>query len=136
MRDKKKGETRRETKKNREMRCKTKKNGKTRPGQKKMGRQDARQKNGETRCETEKNGETSQETIKKMGRRDTIQKEKVAQRHQMVSGSLALLFFLLGFHGGRQGSGPDRGGSPVEWGDFPSVRLSVRPSVPPSGPST
>ena len=27
----------------------------------------------------------------------------------MVSGSLALLYFLLGFHGGRQGSGPDRG---------------------------
>ena len=42
---------------------------------------------------------------------------KVAQRHQMVSGSLALLYFLLGFHGGRQGSGPDRG-------DFPSVRPS------------
>ena len=33
----------------------------------------------------------------------------------MVSGSLALLYFLLGFHGGRQGSGPDRGRSPVEW---------------------
>ena len=49
----------------------------------------------------------------------------------MVSGSLALLYFLLGFHGGRQGSGPDRGRSPVEWGDFPSVRPSVRPSVPP-----
>ena len=28
-------------------------------------------------------------------------------------------------------SGPDRGRSPVEWGDFPSVCLSVRPSVPP-----
>ena len=38
----------------------------------------------------------------------------------MVSGSLALLYFLLGFHGDRQGSGPDRGRSPVEWGDFPS----------------
>ena len=41
----------------------------------------------------------------------------------MDSGSLALLYFLLGFHGGRQGSSPDRGRSPVEWGDFPSVRL-------------
>ena len=41
-------------------------------------------------------------------------KKEVAQRHQMVSGSLALLYFLLGFHGGRQGSGPDRGQSPVE----------------------
>ena len=40
----------------------------------------------------------------------------------MVSGSLALLCFLLGFHGGRQGSSPDKGQSPVEWGDFPSVR--------------
>ena len=48
----------------------------------------------------------------------------------MVSGSLALLYFLLGFHGGRQGSGPDRGRSPVEWGDFPSVRPSVRPFPP------
>ena len=49
----------------------------------------------------------------------------------MVSGSLALLYFFLGFHGGRQGSGPDRGQSPVEWGDFPSVCLSVRLSIRP-----
>ena len=46
---------------------------------------------------------------------------------------LAMLSFL--------GSGPDRGRSPVEWGDFPSVCLyvcsSVRLSVrPPSGPSS
>ena len=27
------------------------------------------------------------------------------------------------------GSGPDRGRSPVEWGDFPYVRPSIRPSV-------
>ena len=47
----------------------------------------------------------------------------------MVSGSLALLYFLLGFHGGRQGSGPNRGQSPVEWGDFPYVRTSVRPYI-------
>ena len=46
----------------------------------------------------------------------------------MVSGSLALLYFLLGFHGGRQGSGPNRGQSPVEWGDL-YVRTSVRLSV-------
>ena len=51
----------------------------------------------------------------------------------MVSGSLALLYFLLGFHGGRQGSGPDRGRSPVERGDFLSVHLSVRPRPPPLG---
>ena len=32
------------------------------------------------------------------------------------------------------GSGPDRGRSPVEWGEIPSVRPSVRPSIrPPSG---
>ena len=55
--------------------------------------------------------------------------KKVAQRHQMVSGSLALPYFLLGFHGGKQGSGPDRGQSPVEWGDFPFVRPSICPSV-------
>ena len=48
----------------------------------------------------------------------------------MVSGSLALLYFLFGFHGGRQGSGPDRGQSPVEWGDFPFVRPSVHPPPP------
>ena len=47
----------------------------------------------------------------------------------MVSGSLALLYFLFGFHGGRQGSGPNRGRSPVEWGDFPSVRTYVCTSV-------
>ena len=52
----------------------------------------------------------------------------------MVSGSLALLYFLFGFHRGRQGSGPDRGRSPVEWGDFPSVRTFIRPSVRPSPP--
>ena len=44
----------------------------------------------------------------------------------MVSSSLALLYFLLNLHGGRQGSGPDRGQSPVEWGDF----LSVHPPLP------
>ena len=42
----------------------------------------------------------------------------------MVSGSLALLYFLHGFHGGRQGSGPDRGQSPVEWPGW----LGLRPS--------
>ena len=57
----------------------------------------------------------------------------VAQRHQMVSGSLALLFFYLGmrftwFLEGKQGSGPNRGQSPVEWGDFPS-HVFICPSV-------
>ena len=46
----------------------------------------------------------------------------------MVIGSLALLYFLLSFHGGRQGSGPDRGRSPVEWGDYPLVSTYVCPS--------
>ena len=49
----------------------------------------------------------------------------------MDSGSLTLLYFLLGFHGGRQGSGPNRGQSPIELGDFPSVRLSIHLSVRP-----
>ena len=52
----------------------------------------------------------------------------------MASGSLALLYFLLGFHGGRQGAVPDRGQSPVECGDFLYVRPSVRPSVWLNGP--
>ena len=34
------------------------------------------------------------------------------------------------------GSEPDRGRSPVEWGDFLFVRLFVHPSVSPSGPSS
>ena len=57
----------------------------------------------------------------------------------------ALFSFILSF----LGSGPDRGQSPVKWGDFLpvclSVRLSIHPSVhlfvclsvhlsPPSGP--
>ena len=54
----------------------------------------------------------------------------------MVIGSLALLYFLLNFHGGRQGSGPDRGRSPVELGDFLFVCASIRLSVPLSGPSS
>ena len=41
-----------------------------------------------------------------------------------VSGSLALLYFLLGFHGGRLGSGPDKRQCPVEW------RFSDRTSPP------
>ena len=52
----------------------------------------------------------------------------------MVSGSLALLYgFFLKFSSQlfqwKQGSGPGRGQSPVEWGDFPSIRLSVRLSI-------
>ena len=52
----------------------------------------------------------------------------------MVRGCLALLYFLLGFHGGRHASGPNRGQSPVEWGDFSSVCPFVCPFVrPPLG---
>ena len=43
----------------------------------------------------------------------------------MVSGSLAMLYFFIGFHGGKQG----RGQSPVEWGNFPYVSLSIHPSL-------
>ena len=52
--------------------------------------------------------------------------KSVAQKNQMVSGSLALLFEILNeiflfFCEGKQGSGPDGGQSPVECGDFPYV---------------
>ena len=53
------------------------------------------------------------------GSRGQRPKGPKAQSHQVVSGSLALLYFLLGFHGGRQGRAPNRRQSPVEWGDFP-----------------
>ena len=47
----------------------------------------------------------------------------------MVSGSLTLLYLEMAFSWfawGKQGSGPNRGLSPVEWGDF---RFVVCPSV-------
>ena len=57
-------------------------------------------------------------------------------RQMKPIGSKICLFVRLGF----LSSGPDRGRSPVEWGDFPFVRPSihpsVRPSVPPSGPAS
>ena len=61
----------------------------------------------------------------------------------MVSGSLALLYFLHGLHGGRHGSSPDKGPSPVEWGDFlyvclfvcpPSLGHTARPEAKPARP--
>ena len=55
-------------------------------------------------------------------------KEKVEQGKGTDDHLMPLGYFL--------GSGPDRGRSPVEWGDFPSVRTSVRLFVPPSGPSS
>ena len=39
---------------------------------------------------------------------------------------------FLGFHGEKQGSGPNRGQSPVEWGDCLFVCLFVHPLVHPS----
>ena len=51
----------------------------------------------------------------------------ISGRHQMVSGSLALLYSLLGFHGGwgAGGSGPDRGRSqPSLRSSQPDLRLS------------
>ena len=35
----------------------------------------------------------------------------------------------LGYDGGKQGRGPDKGQSPVKWGEFPSVCTSIHPSV-------
>ena len=52
-----------------------------------------------------------------------------AQRHHMVSGTLALLRYLVIYTNVKQGSGPDRGRSPVEWGEIPSVRPSVPPEA-------
>ena len=55
----------------------------------------------------------------------------VAQRHQMVSNFLALLYFP-GFYGGKHGSSPNRGQSPIlgyRMGDFPPIHPSVHPSV-------
>ena len=49
---------------------------------------------------------------------------------------------FLGFHGGKQGSGPDRGPSPVECGDFPFVPpicsplWAIQPGLRPSQPGT
>ena len=59
----------------------------------------------------------------------------------MVSSSLALLYFLLSFHGGRQGSGPERGRSPVD-GEifylfihpFPPLGHLARPEAQPAMP--
>ena len=57
----------------------------------------------------------------------------------MVSGTLAPLYSFWVKVGLKWGSSPDRGQSPVEWRDFPSVRpsvcLSVHPSVRPFPPS-
>ena len=54
-----------------------------------------------------------------------------AQRHHMVSGTLALLRYLVIYTNVKQGSGPNRGRCPVEWGEIPFVRSSVRPSIRP-----
>ena len=45
----------------------------------------------------------------------------------MVSGALTLLKYSVIYMNVKQGSSPDRGRSPVEWGEIPSVRPSVRP---------
>ena len=49
----------------------------------------------------------------------------------MVSGTLALLKYLVIYMNAKQGSGPNRGQSPVEWGEIRFIRPSVRPSVLP-----
>ena len=56
---------------------------------------------------------------------------------------LFFFFFFPFFSFSFLGSGPDRGQSPVEWGDFPFVRSSVHPFVrssvrpsPPRGPKS
>ena len=48
----------------------------------------------------------------------------------MFSGTHALLKYLVIYMNGKQGSGPDRGRGPVEWGEIPSIRPFVRLSPP------
>ena len=54
----------------------------------------------------------------------------------MVSGTLALLKYSVIYTNVKQGSGPDRGQSPVEWGDFLSVceAQPARPEAQPARP--
>ena len=55
--------------------------------------------------------------------------------HHMVSSTLALLKYPVIYMNVKQGSGPDRGRSPVEWGEIPFGRPSVHLSVcPPQRP--
>ena len=48
----------------------------------------------------------------------------------MLSGILALLKYSVLYMNVKQGSSPDRGQSPVEWGDFPFIRPSIHPFPP------
>ena len=54
--------------------------------------------------------------------------QPVAQRHHVVSGTLALIKYLVIYRNVKQGSGPNRGRSPVEWGEILFVRSSIHPS--------
>ena len=69
-------------------------------------------------------GNVREKDSKKKNERKHERKKPVAQRHHMVSRTLALLKYLEIYMNGKQGSGPDRGQSPVEWGEIPSVRPS------------
>ena len=51
---------------------------------------------------------------------ESIKKKK--NKHQTVSSSLALLYFSR-FSWGRQGSSPNRGQSPIEWGSSYTIGL-------------
>ena len=53
----------------------------------------------------------------------------VAQRHHLVSGTLALLKYLVIYMNVKQSSGPNRAQSPVEWGEIPFVCYSIHLSV-------
>ena len=53
----------------------------------------------------------------------------------MVNGTLALLICFIISVNVKQGSDPGRGQSPIEWGDFPSIRLFICSPVCPSRPS-
>ena len=47
----------------------------------------------------------------------------------MFSGTHALLKYLVIYLNLKQGSCPDRGQSPVEWGEIPSICLSIHLSI-------
>ena len=55
--------------------------------------------------------------------------------HHKVGGTLALLKYSVIYMNVKQGSSPNRGQSPVEWGEIPSIRQSVcPPQRPEPGP--
>ena len=68
--------------------------------------------------------QTDRQTEREKERKTSRQKASNGQRFPCPAQLVCVEFFLR-VHGGKQGSGPDRGRSPIEWEDFPSTHLSV-----------